>query len=379
MIKILHCADLHLDSPFTDSLQKGEARRAKLRSAFTNMTRFASEHGVNLILMAGDLFDSEFVTRETAALLVRQAEALPSCRFVISPGNHDPYTQNSIYARTEFPENVTVFSSSEPNCVSFDDLDVDIYGYAFTETSLSHAPISNLRPARPDRINLLCAHADLSSPLSPYAPLSREEIAACGMDYVALGHVHACSGLQSAGNTYYAYSGCLEGRGFDELGYKGALYLEISKENGSLRVEASEKRFSFGRYEIARVDLGGAKTAEEALSAIRTALKEEKLLGADTTLRLILSGCVSPSVTNLAESVKDAISSLVYALEVRDQTLPLLDADRLAGDVSLRGAFYRRLLPQIESNDEETRARAIRALTLGLAALADEPVSRPIL
>ena len=132
MLKVLHCADLHLDSPFTDSLHKGEARRAKLRSVFTNMIAFAQDKKIDLFLISGDLFDSEFASKDTAAFLSKAMASVPSCRFVIAPGNHDPYTASSIYAGTDFPENVSVFSSASPTCLCFDDLNADVYGYAFT-------------------------------------------------------------------------------------------------------------------------------------------------------------------------------------------------------------------------------------------------------
>lgn len=376
MLKLLHAADLHLDSSFSDSLQKGAARRAKLRSAFSNLIRFAAEREVDLVLLSGDLFDREFVTESTAALLVREMASLPQCRFFISPGNHDPYTASSLYARTEFPDNVTVFTQPTVSCISLDDLNTDVYGYAFCDGTLAHAPIDKLRPSNPERINLLCAHADLGAVISPYAPMTREQLASSEMDYAALGHIHLASGLQKTGNTYYAYPGCLEGRGFDETGYKGALYVEIEKENGALTVRAAEKRFSFGRYESATVDLTGALTAEDAVASLRSSLSEKKLLGLDTTLRLILTGSISPSISNLPEQVRTSLSNLVYALEIRDQTQPLLDFALLAQDPTVRGAFYRQLLPQLESDDEETRLRASRALTLGLSALADEPAVR---
>lgn len=374
MLKILHCADLHLDTPFTDSLQKGEARRAKLRSAFTNLTRFVREKQVDIVLMAGDLFDSEYATKDTAELLCREMASIPDCRFFISPGNHDPYTEKSVYACTEFPQNVTVFSSENPSSVDLSELGVTVYGYAFEQTTMARAPMARISAENKNRINLLCAHADLSSPLSPYAPTTKEALAGTGMDYIALGHIHACSGLDKIGDTYYAYCGCLEGRGFDELGYKGALYLEMEKENGILSLQASEKVFSFGRYEIARVDLTGARTEEEALMTIRTYLKDNKLLGADTTLRLILCGIISPKITRLERDCSAMLESLVYALEIKDTTSPLLDSDTLLSDVSIRGAFYRQLLPDLQSEDEQIRARAVRALHLGLAALADEAV-----
>ena len=63
-------------------------------------------------------------------------------------------------------------------------------------------------------------------PDSGYGPISPGDIAASRLDYLALGHIHQASGLQREGSTYWAYPGCPEGRGFDELREKKALYVE---------------------------------------------------------------------------------------------------------------------------------------------------------
>ncbi len=372
MPKILHCADLHLDSPFTDALGKGEVRRNKLRTTFTNLIAFCAENEVDLVLMAGDLFDTHYVTPKTLAMLTKEMASLPRTRFLIAPGNHDPYTAHSVWEKAEFPENVTVFSSSEVKRVSLPDLGVDVYGYAFTDSTMERAPIDALRVGDKGRINLLVAHADLLSPLSPYAPTTKEALAATGMDYVALGHVHAASGLQKEGDTYYAYAGCMEGRGFDECGYKGALLLEVEKDGGILHLTASEKRFSLGRYEVETVDLTGATEVEGACRMVREALGQRHLLGMDTSLRLILTGAVHPDMENSEEAIAQMLSPLLYALELRNTTVPIYGAEALERDPGLRGAFYRALKPMMQSEDEETRRRAAKAFALGLRALSGE-------
>ena len=154
MIKVLHCADIHLDTPFNcPDKQKSETRRAELRGTFTSMMLYAKTNKIDIMLIAGDLFDMEFVTRETVALVLREFAANPYCRFVISPGNHDPYGEDRVYAKTDFPENVYIFENSQLCYFSFDDVgpdhdSVDVYGYAFTSPTMKFNPFAMKNPKK---------------------------------------------------------------------------------------------------------------------------------------------------------------------------------------------------------------------------------------
>ena len=109
---------------------------------------------------------------------------------------------------------------------------------------------------------MLCLHADLSP--GPYNPITKEEIAGSGLTYLALGHIHQASGLLRQGNTFYAYPGCPEGRGFDELGEKGVLLVEA--EGG--KVNAEFVPLCRRRYEIVTVDVTDADPRQQLEAAV---------------------------------------------------------------------------------------------------------------
>ncbi len=368
MLKFLHCADLHLDSPFrTGNPGTSAVRRNELRGVFSSMMLYARTNGIRLMLMAGDLFDTEFVTKETVELLLHEFSSFPSCKFVISPGNHDPYTPNSVYARIRFPSNVYIFGSEEPSVFRFDDLGADVYGYAFTSPSLASFPLAARRPDRPDRINLVCAHGDILSPESRSCPIPPGWFRSCGFDYAALGHVHNSDGIQRSGDTYYGYSGCLEGRDFGETGYKGAIEVEASKTDGTFFARCRGIRFSRRRYETASLDLTGVTDRYDAENRVRALLGEKKF-GSDTSLRLTLTGSVPADFPAPGEWLA-ACGEGLYALTLADQTLPLLNREALEEDQTIIGAFYRRLLPKLENGTPEEKRLAAEALRAGLTAL----------
>jgi len=371
MVRILHCADLHLDSPFIlGSVQKSEARRKELRGVFTSMMLYSKTNNIDIMLMSGDLFDTSYVTRETVELMKSEFLKMPECKFVISPGNHDPYTPDSVYARAEFPDNVYIFDSDRLSCFSFDDLGVDVYGYAFTSPTLDHNPFAGMVPKRYNTINIICAHGDTTSPISNDCPITAGDMRESGFDYIALGHIHAGTGVVKidGANTYYAYPGCLEGRDYGETGYKGAIYAEISKEKGVVDIKWHGQRFSKRRYEVEKLDVSGCSGRGELKERIRAFISQKKY-GQDTALRLILEGNVSPETEVSSSDIETEFGENLYEIEVINKTLPLYNSKLLSEDPTVRGEFFRQLLPILENGTPEEREEAALALKIGLAAL----------
>ncbi len=362
MVKIFHTGDLHLDSPFSGcDVKESDKRREECRASFASALKKAALDGCNIILIAGDLFDCGYVTAETVS---RAFAAIADCGIpvVISPGNHDPYGKGSIYDRQERPGNLFVFSSPELSRFDFDDIGLSVHGYAFTSDRMDASPLTHGIELHEKNVNVLLAHADIYSPLSKYAPISPLALEASGFDYAALGHVHKAEPPVKMGKTLVAYCGFPEGRGFDELGFGGAL--EVTLDNGT--VSAERVILSDKRYMIEELDVTGA-TSNEEISSSLASLISSKGYGKETSLRVILEGAVSPSLT---VSLSPSASALGLALiEIENGTSPIYDAEFLESDITLRGALYRQLLPSLNSPDPHTKKVAAEALRIGLSAL----------
>ncbi|MFR5889480.1 MAG: metallophosphoesterase family protein [Lachnospiraceae bacterium] len=297
MIKVLHTGDIHLDSPFSGlSPDRAELRRAELRSAFTSMMTYARTGDIDIVLVTGDLFESRYITRETAELVTGEFSRV-GCPVIVSPGNHDPYTHGSIWEKIKMPDNVKVFSSDVLQCFSFPELNTDVYGYAFVSGEMTSVPLASASVADRGRINLICAHADMTSPLSHSAPLSKDVLASFGADYAALGHIHNADNYRGeAGSCSYAYCGCLVGRSFDECGDKGALVVTVDKDSDSAKAAVRTMKFSRRRYEDISVDVTGAATSREVTDKI-----EDAISGADdeTAVRVRIYGVTIPRLSFL--------------------------------------------------------------------------------
>ena len=131
-VKIVHAADFHLDSAFGAlSTEQARQRRRESRELLTRLCNYVNQNGVDLVLLAGDLFDSDTTYRETLEALSEALGAMQA-RVFIAPGNHDPYSAKSPYATLSWPENVHVFTSKTVERVELPELQCAVYGAAFT-------------------------------------------------------------------------------------------------------------------------------------------------------------------------------------------------------------------------------------------------------
>lgn len=374
MIKIIHTADIHLDTPFSlYDPQKAQARRNELRGTLSSLMLFAKTEKADMVIIAGDLFDSGFVTKETLELLNSQFSDNPGCKFVIAPGNHDCASPKSPYQKAEFPPNVYIFLNPAISKFEFEDIGVDVYGWAFTGERMDENPIKGRISVNPERINILAAHADMGGKNSGNCPITAEDIAKSNCTYAALGHIHTGTEVHKAGETFFAYSGCLEGRSFDECGPKGAIICSFDRtENGNVVADFSYKRFCRRRYEKYTADITGAESVGDVIAVIKSENIKHNI-SRETLLRVTLTGAVSPDVNLHTENITETDVGVFY-LEIKDKTLPLYSYEILESDLSLKGALFRELLPKLKSDDENERELAKRALKYGLAALSGSDI-----
>ncbi len=366
-MKILHIADLHLDSAFSGlGVEESARRRAELRACFADTMRLAAERGVSLVLIAGDLFDTPFCSVETRRAVFDAIRAV-GCPVVIAPGNHDHYTKNGTYADKALPENAYIFTSNAPSAFDFDDLGVSVVGYAFTSDRYEDDPLAAPLPLSRENVNILCAHAELGARLSKYAPISPNAIARAGFAYAALGHVHVAPEPMVAGATTIAYSGFMQGRSFDEPSAGGAYIVDLDIHTREISLERiCTSRL---RYEIERLDITSAEREDDVIAAI-SRLIGDRGYGADTALRVILCGSVPSYLTLRTDSLERALGNVGLALlQIRDLTVANFDLVSLADDATIRGELYRTLLPSLDSEDADERVRASLALRFALAAL----------
>ncbi|MEA4966362.1 MAG: metallophosphoesterase [Oscillospiraceae bacterium] len=358
MIKFLHAADFHLDAPFsTLSEAAARQRRQEQRQAVRDLCALCDREGCDLMLLSGDLFDSDNAFPDTIECLLSSFAACRA-RIFISPGNHDYFTSDSAYETAEWPENVHIFKKSSVEAVELPELRCAVYGAAFSSMD-SAALLEDFSVRDPELCNLMVLHGELK-PGSCYNPITETQIAASGLDYLALGHVHQHGGLCRAGKTAYAWPGCLMGRGFDELGEKGCLVGRVGKGFCAAEFVPIPGR----RYEILRVRAGN-----DPLAAIRAAMPADT---AQHIYRVYLDG---ESETPDTRALYRALAGDFFGLTVLDCTTPPVDLWQGCGEETLRGQFLQELKARYDSaTSDGTRRATARAARLGLAAMEGREV-----
>ena len=181
------------------------------------------------------------------------------------------------------------------------------------------------------------------------------------IDYLALGHYHSYREGDIDTRGKYAYSGCLEGRGFDETGEKGFVLLEI---DGSIKT--SFVPFAHRTVRELTADIGDCDGAYSAYNKIcnEFAWSESDLL------RVILSGEIGFEDENLATDVCERLSEKCYFASVKDKTVRRFDAEDYKSDISIRGEFIRTVLACEDIDDGEKQ----KIISYGLRALAGREV-----
>ena len=355
-MRILHAADLHLDSAFAGlAEEKAALFRQESRDILRRMVDWANDHAVDVMLLSGDLFDSDRMYSQTARTLA-QALARFRGRIFLSPGNHDFYAPGSGYDAVDWPENVHIFTSRRPQTVLLRSLNASVTGAAFTAAE-EWEPFDGASFSGGDApIRLGVLHGEVTRGESKYRAIPPAEIEKTNLTYLALGHVHRCAGVQRAGNTAYAYPGCLPGRGFDETGDKGFLYGEITPE----KVELEFIPFAPRRYQSVTADI----TDRDPADAVRQALDPD--CGQDIC-RVLLTGSRRENFS--LSALTSELSGLCAALELTDETYPEEDVWARCGEDSLRGLFLQNLRARYDGADEDEKRQLLQAARFGLAAL----------
>jgi DNA repair exonuclease SbcCD nuclease subunit len=376
-MKFIHTSDIHLDTSFSGAgfpPVLGRRKREAIRATFRRIIDDARLNCVDLLLIAGDLFEHERVTPDTVAFLKQQFESLSPARIFISPGNHDPFTYDSPYVQESWPSNVHIFREQELRTVEVPDLGVRVAGFAFTGSRVEARVLRNLRAQPQDGLNLLVAHASDLSRIPPgkaaHAPFSIEDLIGKGLQYCALGHYHQLRrvGKLSDGAQLW-YSGIPEGRGWDEEG--ACAYLFCEAVDGQITVQPR----TCNQYPLQTValDCDGFSTREQILE--RLLAESGRSFTPDTILRVILRGNPDAGLDISTAELEERLAGKVLHIVWVNQTAPEIDVEAMAGERTLRGRFVRNLTERIAAaaSDEE-RASLERARLYGIHALLGREV-----
>lgn len=357
MIKILHTADWHMDAPLREfnEIQRRELRAASLRLP-GQIADLCIREGCDLCLIAGDVFDGVW-SPEGYEAVYRALERMEIPVF-IAPGNHDPYRERSIWAMEQWPENVYLFRSPEIGSYRVAELDCRVYGAAFTATQAGSL-LENFLAECDERYAILTLHGDPTSTASPYNPITAAQIREAGIDYAALGHIHA-RGQFDAGAGLCAWPGCPMGRGFDETGAKGVLIAELGDTVSTRFVPLEVPKFLEYTVEAGIDPMAGL---ESVLPPV----------GSRDHFRIHVTGEAEPDEVRMLRSRLAGYPNLTLL----DETVPLCDLWENAGEDSLSGLFFGILRSAAADADPKTAKKLELAARISRRILQRREVELP--
>ena len=370
-IKILHCADLHFDTPFKELTKEiSQNSKEELLQVFKNIIDLTINEKVQVLLIAGDVFDNLTVNKNTLFFISNQLKRIENVRVFISPGNHDPYNEKSFYKMINWPDNVYIFKGKMQS-KEIEELNLVVWGAGFNN-NYEHEGLINEINIDKSKINIMVIHGEIESGNSKneYNPIYLRDIEKTGIEYVALGHRHKFSGILKSGNTNYAYSGCPQGRGFDEEGERGIIIGDIYNGGVSLNFKSICKR----KYITREVQIDDINTYDELISKILSLGNEEELKR--NFYKIILKGKVKEHFTLKENILMEKVKDNFYYIKFIDKTIIGMNINELSMDFSIRGRFVTKIIRMIQkSNDEEEKNILQNALKLGMQCLSEEEVS----
>jgi exonuclease SbcD len=283
MLRVLHTADVHLGARHADLGEQASAQRERQFAAFRATIDLALAEKVDLVLIAGDLFDSNTQPRRSveraAAELRRLADA--TIRTVIIPGTHDVYDGASVYraydlaAMAGLPpdtDRLAVLTPARPD-VLLGTLDVVVHGRVFATKRAPRPPLAGFDAAADDRAtwHVGMTHGSLSIPEKTEhdeVVFTSDEVAASHLDYLALGHWHSTQ-RGRAGATLWAYSGAPEPVAIDQDRAGNVLLVTLEIREGGRHVTAEERRVGRTRFQAMQVDRAARRPRRSRPSARR--------------------------------------------------------------------------------------------------------------
>lgn len=345
--KLLHIADLHLERKITHLPPRdANLRKSETLITFKNILDKFSDS--DIVLISGDIFDGVSAD-ETIEFVNSVFNAHSEKLFYVSAGNHDCLESEAIRKLQRIcGPNVKIFSDVFEK-VYVEEFDVYVHGISFSAPNSYSSLLSGFKVTESKSINLMVMHGDLNAN-SKYNPISSDEIASSGLDYLALGHQHKFSGFLRFKDTVCAYPGVPEPCGFDELDDCGVIYGEVEKGNVNLDFYPVSKR----RYHIVDVDVSDLSSNEEIALHIKDSINPEDLY------RINLCGVFGgimldiDNIHNLTES---------FYIEFNDLTQKAENILNYTDELSLRGKVASKLSELENEYDTEVFEGACKILT----------------
>lgn len=354
-MKFIHCADLHLDSKMESNLtrEKAKERRDELMQTFIQMINYGRDKKVKAIIIAGDMFDTSKNTQvRIKRRVLEQIKEASDIDFIYLRGNHDrvDFFENL----DDKPSNLFTFTK-DWSFVEYDNISI----YACELSKDTKDSIYSSLSLKEDRVNIVALHGQESKYLVPDNGeiINLTLLQNKNIDYLALGHIHQYKYEKLDNRGYYCYSGCLEGRGFDEIGKKGFVLLEVIDN----KIVHEFIPFAKREFHEVKIELSGYVSEVDVSNKINDYIKD---IPSKDLVKLILHGEIDEESDFETEYILNQLKDKYFYIKMYNETEFNIKYEKYTNDISLKGEFIRLIH---ESDLEEKEKKAI--ILTGLKAI----------
>lgn len=374
---ILHFSDLHLDANFAGSyLPAKTARqcREQLRQTLRRILELAKTRRADAVTIAGDLFERERLSHDTASFLYEEFDKLAPIPVFIAPGNHDAADAVSLYQRGHWPENVNI--AIKPVLTERRlSKDFSLWSAAHLSPSDRHNFLEGFRvPEAAGSVKpfpILLMHASVVASRTPdlraHAPLMLEDIRAAGFPLALLGHYHTSRILRSE-KLIAVYSGSPEPLGFHTEGGHDVAWIQLTPGQPPFVELLPIATLHFATLAVGVDD---CQHREQLLDKILAMSREKRL--AHSMVRMQLTGQAAPGLQLDLELLAARLENEFAYLRLENHTQPAWDWDKLREEPTARGEFVRGMLALIEREPERKEFHQ-EALHYGLQAFEHDEI-----
>ncbi len=368
-IKFLHTADLHLGAKFVGLGGRGKEQRLRLREVMQDITALALREQVDMVLLAGDMFDNNTPSRESIQVFQESLFKLAGARIptLLIGGTHDPCLEQGVLAQLarqspgQFilfgPENRTWNHPGKP---------VTVQGVSLLAADHPRRPLANLRrtPGPEWQIGMAHASLEVGSGSEREAAFTSADVGETQLDYLALGHWHRLRDC-SAGETVCWYSGSPEMIALDE-GERGSVLIVSLEEGKQAEVQAK----SVGRRFLVKLSVDGQ--AEDKILRQARALADP-----DAVLDLTLTGIFPPQDLPDLDSLRQQMESDFFFVRLHSAVFAEISPEQLSAypENTVLGRFIRLVQERKEQADLKQQPELDQALQLGVAMLTGREVA----
>ena len=365
-IKLIHCADLHLDMPFTSLGSYGDKpsqRRRELLAVFDSIVEETVKRKADFLVICGDLYEHGYARKSVIAYINEKLGGISPIDAVILPGNHDPLVSNSFYGNFKWNENIHIIKPGCSKIIEKSGIKVHFTGLKYEDNKVVID-----RDIDPGNVNIVMFHGTVDMPAAAVKyDIPGDVLKSIPADYVALGHSHkVCKSFN--GNDRLFNPGSPEPLGFDEEGDHGVFEAVIYKKERDSRLETFFIKTARRFYKNLDLDITGCGNDLQVIDRMASTL--ENIDSSNGLFNIVLKGYIDTGYKPDLDFIYENIEDKAFFIKINNSSLPGYDLGKICRDPGIKGLFTRRMMERIEEESSDHKKQLmLNAIYYGLESL----------